>query len=290
MVLITLKDSFGFLSRKYKIQLEELPELVSNNVINGIEVNDSDRAYMQNTIDVFAHDLFENNTSIIKVTGKKKEDGQPLGLFAEGELLWHSNESGNLIFSPGVSLLGVEGLVGSSTGFVTTADWYQSQTESFKSELNEMILQHEFTPGRINPGLRETQDSILHRNMCPEPVELPLVAQSPGGIIGLHYSVNTIKSIKGMTEKDSQAVFDEINKTLFVDKYIYDHWYENDNDLCLFDNSITLHRRQGGITNRLALRIQYVYDKIADPDWCPWLSEPFVSKYHEKLDSYKRVT
>jgi len=225
------------------------------------------------------------DTNILRVSGLKNEKGQPLGMFAEGELLWHSNESGNLLFAPGVSLLGSRGLVGSSTGFVTTADWYEKQNESFRSELDEMIILHKFTPGRINPGLTRTeQEEIVYKNMCPEPSELPLVIQSPIGIKGLHYSVNTIDGIKGMTKAESDLVFAQIDKTLFVDEYIYDHWYQQDNDLVLFDNSITLHRRLGGVANRLCYRIQYDYGKLA-PDNQPYLTEPYARQYAElKVD------
>jgi hypothetical protein len=229
-------------------------------------------------------------SSVLRVSGKLNEKGDPTGMFAEGELLWHSNESGNILFSPGVSLLGNSGLVGSSTGFVTTPDWYESQSESFRSELDEMVLVHKFTPGRINPGLRAEQDEVMHRNMCPvDGVEIPLVIQSPMGIKGLHYSVNTIDSIKGMSKEESDKVFDQINQTLFTEKYMYDHWYQQDNDLCLFDNSVTLHRRLGGITNRLAYRIQYDYRHISPPDWQPYFQEPYQSQHRNDLQESSQL-
>jgi hypothetical protein len=54
--------------------------------------------------------------------------------------------------------------------------------------------------------------------MCPiDDVEIPLVIQSPKGFKGLHYSVNTINSIKGVTEKESQKIFEHINSTLFIE-------------------------------------------------------------------------
>jgi alpha-ketoglutarate-dependent taurine dioxygenase len=228
----------------------------------------------------------EAGSRVIRVSGLKDETGRPLGMFQEGELLWHSNESGTLTFTPGVALYAKENVVGSATGFITTPDYYESVSNAFRSELDEMIIRHEFTPGKINPGLNEAQDGIMHKNMCPEPTELPLVIQSPKGIRGLHYSINTINSIKGMTQSESQAVFDQINKTLFVEKYMYDHWYEQDNDLCLFDNSVTLHRRLGGITNRLCYRIQYQYSTLI-PYWNPYLKEPFISDYNRTIDEYK---
>jgi alpha-ketoglutarate-dependent taurine dioxygenase len=224
---------------------------------------------------------------VMRVTGKRDATGNPLGMFAEGELLWHSNESGTLTFCPGVALLGAENMIGSSTGFITTPDYYESVSNAFRSELDEMILIHRFTPGRINPGLRIEQDEVMHANMCPEDdVEIPIVMRSPGGIIGLHYSLNTIYSIKGASKKESDQVFDTINRELFVDKYIYDHWYQSNNDFCLFDNSITLHRRLGDIKDRLCYRIQHDYSNLQSGFWQPYLQESFASKYEKEIAYY----
>jgi hypothetical protein len=226
-------------------------------------------------------------TSIVKVTGKRDEEGNPLGMFAEGELLWHSNESGVLTFTPGVSLLANDGVIGSATGFITTVDYYESLSESFRSELDEMVLIHQFTPGKINPGLRKEQDLIMYNNMCPEDSRLPLVIKSPGGHKGLHYSVNTIAKIEGMSDTESEKLLKQISDELFAEKYIYDHWYQNDSDLCLFDNSITLHRRLGGITNRMCYRIQHDYNFIQPTPYIPYYQEEFANEY---LDKMKEMT
>lgn len=219
----------------------------------------------------------------LRVSGKKDKDGNRLGMFAEGELLWHSNESGNLIFTPEVSLLGHANMIGSSTGFVTTVDYYENVSNAFRSELDEMILLHRFIPGAINPGLNKDQDTVMYHNMCPEDdVEIPMVIQSPSGITGLHYSINTVYSIKGMSKEDSDAVFKEINKELFVEKYMYDHWYQSNSDLCMFDNSITLHRRLGDVTNREAFRIQYESTQLSKP-YNPYFQEEYRNRYQDEL-------
>ena len=221
---------------------------------------------------------------VMRVSGKKDTDGHPLGMFAEGELEWHSNESGTLTFTPGVALLSAEGMTASATGFLTTPDYYENVSNAFRSDLDEMVLLHRFTPGKINPGLRLEQDEVMHANMCPvDDTEIPIVMRSPGGIIGLHYSINTIYSIKGMTKTESDSVFAEINKGLFVEKYTYDHWYKSNGDFCLFDNSITLHRRLGDTTNRLAYRVQHDYSNLQQNFWQPYLSKEYARKYEEEI-------
>lgn len=224
---------------------------------------------------------------VMRVTGQRDAEGNPLGMFAEGELAWHSNESGTMTFTPGVALLAAENVVGSATGFLTTPDYYENVSNAFRSELDEMVLLHRFTPGKMNPGLRVEQDEVMHANMCPEDdKEIPMVMRSPGGIIGLHYSIHTVHSIKGMTEAESAAVFSEIDKELFTPKYTYDHWYKNNGDFCLFDNSITLHRRLGDTTNRMCYRIQHDYSNLQNGFWQPYLQEPFASDYEKEIAYY----
>lgn len=269
------------MTKKYNTWCSELFRRVRDNQIEGIDPDDV--PFLKSSANVLR---WKGNSPmpIINISGKKDEKGNPLGMFAEGELLWHSNESGNLAFTPQVSFYGYKNVVGSATGFVTTADWYEEQTESFRSELDEMVILHKFTPGKINPGLRDEQDNNVYRNMCPvDGTEIPLVITSPGGIKGLHYSPNTIGSIKGMTQAESDRIFKIIDDGIFNDKFIYDHWYQQDTDLCLFDNSITQHRRLGDIKERLGLRIQYDFDTALDTPYMPYKQEPYKSRYLEEI-------
>lgn len=266
--------------KKYKTT--KIIQLLTDTEINGVPVDEEDREWLKTTMKIFLKDD-DQFTKIIKVTGTRDESGKPTGMFSQGELLWHANESGNLCFSPGVSLLGVAGMVGSSTSFVTTTDWYEKQSESFRSELDEMMILHSYSPGKISPGLPSDEDRISYKSFCPVDNVLPLVINSPGGIKGLHYTVNTTKSIVGMSQEESDKLFKHIDDTLFTDEYVYNHWYAQDNDLCLFDNSITLHKRLGGVTERMAYRIQFDYGRIRPADYNPYFQEPFKSQYREEL-------
>lgn len=240
---------------------------------------------------IAAQEKTDNGLDITRVSGGYDDKGLPIGFFAEGELLWHSNESGTLTFSPGVSLFAVKNVIGSSTGFVTTPDYYESVSDSFRRELDDMILIHRFTPGKINPGLNKDQDEIMHINMCPvDGKEIPMVITSPGGIRGLHYSINTVWGIKGATKKESDKIFKKINKELFVEKYMYDHWYKNNNDLLLFDNSITMHRRLGNIKDRLCYRIQHDYTNLQDGVWYPYDQKDISKQYEKEIRHFVKVS
>jgi alpha-ketoglutarate-dependent taurine dioxygenase len=260
-------------------------EVVQLSLNDSPEIEPIDKLRLQNIARM--QEVSPEGRHVMRVTGQRDADGNPLGMFAEGELAWHSNESGTLTHCPGVALLGAEGMTASATGFLTTPDYYENVSNAFRSELDEMILLHRFTPGKMNPGLRVEQDEVMHGNMCPvDDTELPMVMRSPGGIIGLHYSIHTVHSIKGLSKKASDEIFAVIDKELFTSQYTYDHWYKNNNDFCLFDNSITLHRRLGETANRLCYRVQHDYSNLQTEFWQPYLQEPFASEYEKEIAYY----
>lgn len=271
---------------KYKSSWESI---VTATLENSDIITDLDKTTIKTLI--AAQEKTENGLDITRITGGYGTDGTPVGFFAEGELLWHSNESGTLTFTPGITLLGAHNVVGSATGFITTPDYYESVSESFRSELDSMILIHKFTAGKINPGLNADQDEIMHINMCPtDSKEIPMVITSPGGIRGLHYSINTVWGIKGATKKESDAIFKKLNKELFVKKYIYDHWYKTNGDFLLFDNSITMHRRLGNIKDRLCYRVAHDYTNLQDGVWYPYSQKDISKQYEKEIRHFVKVS
>ena len=255
-----------------------------DHIIASTEVPDEEKDIIREFQRVGGCNQKTGNT--LRVSGKKI-NGQRIGMFADGELLWHSNESGDIAFTPAVALLGAENMTNSATGFMVTTPYYYSVSDSFRSELDEMVLIHNFVPGRINPGLNDPQDNLMYKNMCPDPdTEIPLVIKSPAGIKGLHYSFNTVTGIKGMSNLEAKKVLAEIRKGL--DPYTYDYWWENDDDLLIFDNSIVQHRRLGDTTNRLCHRYQFDYTylqyKVTKQNYIPYSQEPYRSRYVMKMN------
>jgi len=265
------------LMKKYGIS--SLGALIRLSMSKSSQMDEADKHVLQDYI------RYQQPTSegagIVRVSASKDKDGNSVGLFDKGELLWHSNESGTLTFTPGVALLGANCMVGSSTGFIQTADYYESVSESFRSELDEMIVIHRYTHGKINPTINE---NLGRSNMCPvDDLEIPMVIRSPGGIKGLHYPLNTAFGIRGVSKTESEEIFAKINKHLFVDDYVFDHWYKNDGDMLLFDNSITLHRRLSDVPNRMAYRIQHDYSELQTDFWQPYFQPNFAEKYREQI-------
>ena len=224
---------------------------------------------------------------MIRVTPKKNKRGESIGIFGDGELLWHSNESGDTAFTPAVSLAGWENMVGSCTGFCTSTDWYEKQTESFRSELDEMIMIHNYKANSVSPVYVEDQENFYKNNQCPDPdSEVPLVIMSPGGIKGLHMASATMDYVKGMSQQESKKLLDRIRKEMFTEEYIYKHWYQSDRDICIFDNSITVHNREletEHMPDRVGYRIQFDYDHLTGEQYAPFLQEEYNKKRFARM-------
>lgn len=231
---------------------------------------------------------------MIRVTGKVNANGDPLGVFDNGELLWHSNECSDPAFTPGVSLMGWESMKRSCTGFCTTVDWWESQTESFRNEVRELITVNNYRPASLNPVIKEQQEQFYKNNMCPVPNgEIPLVIRSPGGIEGLHLPATTFDYFKGMSKEESERLYRYIWDGVTQSQYVYEHWYQNDKDILLFDNSITLHNRKiennGVSPDRVGLRVQFDYNHLV-PEYLPFYQDQFNTQRQHRMSLMARAT
>ena len=74
-----------------------------------------------------------------------------------------------------------------------------------------------------------------------------------------------------------------------IEKYTYDYWWENDDDLLIFDNTIVQHRRLGDTTDRLCLRYQFDYTYLQDDLYQPYLQEPYITRYTERVQKFHKL-
>jgi hypothetical protein len=237
-----------------------------------------------------------NNTDLPdtwhSVSGRLDEKGKTLGTFAGASCLWHSNESGCYYFAPLVMLYGRAGMVGSATGFCSSTDWYEKQSESFRSELNELIAIHTYKPYSIAPDADEGHEAVMRRNFTMENgAEMPLVIKSPGGIKGLHFTWATVTGFVGMSKTESDALIDKLVKELYIPEYTWDAWWEqNQGDLLLFDNTIVTHNRtlkegldlKEVIAKRFGVRSACDYQGLSEYD--PFYQEEYNLRRKKFMD------
>jgi alpha-ketoglutarate-dependent taurine dioxygenase len=256
-----------------------------------LDLDPEDRLYLESTANML--EATEGGNHLKRVTAKKNEEGKPMGFFSSGYVDWHSNESSFITFSPEVSLLGGQFMKGSATGFLQTVNYYENISESFRSELDEMIVMHRYLQGSVNEAEKTDPMTMIQAKLGFVPVddvEVPMVATSPGGHRGLHYPINSAYSIKGMSKADSDKIFAEINKVIFDEKNIVDYWWENDNDWLLFDNTVTLHHRIGGHPDRVGYRVQYDPSNLLDKPWEPWHQTEVRKRYVQEITELVNLT
>lgn len=233
---------------------------------------------------------------IARVTGKLDDYGHNIGMFTDTELRWHQNGSGVRTFAPCVQLYGKENMLGSSTGFGVTADWLDEQSESFRSELEDLVAIHQWIPRMIQPtGLEECEKHLRLSFSEVEPSEQPLVMTSPGGITGIHLGLGTLSGFKGMAQKEADNLIEHLTKELCDSKCTMDVWWPHDSgDLYLFDNTITMHNRsfRPGIDVKTALEkrvgIRIAGDYPSKIYWRPSEMQPWAKNRDEwwPLDNY----
>jgi len=203
----------------------------------------------------------------IRVSGKQDEQGRYLGLTADSELLWHTDEAGTSSFSPVLVMYGMEHMTTSATGFLQSADWYERQSASFKSELAELVSIYHWDNEKVTPGSSYEHELIAKESLVPvDGATMPLALESPGGIKGINFST-LITGFVGMSNKDSARILDKISKELFAPENIFDYWWERDcGDMILFDQSITMHRRtfKPGYDYRTELSKRMAYRIVGD--------------------------
>ena len=232
------------------------------------------------------------------VSGEVDSEGKSLGAFGNVECLWHSNESGCYYFTPLVILYGSTGMLGSSTGFCTSTDWYEKQSNSFRSELDQLIAHHAYKPYSVAPGADADHEAVLRRNFyMDDGADMPLVIKSPGGIVGLHFTYSSVQSFVGMSKNESEALIKKLVDELYVPEYTYDAWWENDTgDFIMFDNTITTHNRtlrpglplSETLARRLAYRSHMDYRGLIEYE--PFFQEEYNNKRKEYTDPMNYVS
>ena len=82
-------------------------------------------------------------------------------------------------------------------------------------------------------------------------------------------------------------MLNRIRSEIFVDEYMYKHWYRSDRDICIFDNSITVHNREleaEHMPNRVGYRIQFDYDNLIGKQYSPFFQDEYNQKRFTRME------
>jgi alpha-ketoglutarate-dependent taurine dioxygenase len=224
------------------------------------------------------------------ITAKKAPNGLARGIYGGTEMDWHTDETYSPTFAPVVALYGVNNMKVTHTSFLQTADWYESQSESFRSEIHDLIAIHKWDSEVVQPGMDEVNQLAIKSSIMPdEYAETPLVLTSPGGIKGINFSL-LITGFKDVSEAESTRILDHIRQTLFKQEYMYSYFWEyNQGDLILFDQSITMHARKVNenfdVETELKKRLAYrnTGEFAGMTDYNPYHHKEYADRRRERI-------
>jgi len=187
---------------------------------------------------------------MIRVTGIKDQKGNRTGMFADGELDWHSNQqSDNDGHAPLIGLQGVEGTAGSSTEFLQTVDAFNDLDSDTQAEVDNLVAIHKFEKDRVSRGTSDSQALITNLQLVPEDnVEMKVTVKAPNGVKGMHFPWTSIVGFKDYTQQEFDKLYNHLVEHLWQDKYVYKHSWQ-DGDIVWMDQIVTLHRRPGNDTS-----------------------------------------
>lgn len=236
----------------------------------------------QEIIDELTRMSFKRLPGLGRVTGMRDEEGNTTGMFADGELDWHSNESGRKNSHPVVLLHGIEGTKGSETHYIENVTPYDNLNSADKNLVDSLICIYKYDKdtnymeskgddftdvvsfGEGVNGVSSLQHKLVWLNTYSSESlqEKPLIATSPGGHKGFAFNFHAFNTFKNKTEQESKEIIEWLKSYLLVDERIYKQYWE-DGDLCAFDQIVTLHRRPTeDCSNRLLHRMAVDFSRV----------------------------
>jgi alpha-ketoglutarate-dependent taurine dioxygenase len=198
-----------------------------------------------------------------RITGIRDAEGNRTGMFADGELDWHCNQSGTTNPKPVVALQAVEGTAGTHTQFLEGVTGYAELTPADRAVVDGLVAIYGWKFDAIGPGAHWAQQEIVHRNNNPvEGFRKSIVSVSPGGHRGINYSFNTIIGFEGKTAAENMEIDAWLKDLIFKDSRVYTHAWD-DGDVLFMDQIVTLHKRPTkDCTKRLLHRIAFDFSRV----------------------------
>jgi len=201
--------------------------------------------YMNRAFDKFGDEGKKIKGALTMVSYKRDKAGHPEGIFPEGELDWHADQISRDDAQRIIGLMSISHSKNSQTAFLCTYDAYESLSSDMKSIIKELICKHKWRIGPYGfcPGVNHAQLRALRYNMLPiDGMETKLYAETSTGRPGIKLPHHSFDGFVGMDLKESQKIISEIEKTIYKERYMWTHDWE-DGQIVFMDQQITLHKR-----------------------------------------------
>ena len=180
------------------------------------------------------------------VTFQKDRRGRALGIFTNGKLGWHNDQTSFESAERVVGLASVEGSERSQTTFMSTRQCYENLNHEDKSQVDELKSVHKWDMTKINHfagDLIEEQHAIMKYNGCPlDGLTSPLRAETASGVPGIHFPGTLFSHFLDMSKEESNKYAKHIWSLMDKPEYVYTHNWK-DGEVVYMDQAITLHAR-----------------------------------------------
>lgn len=192
-----------------------------------------------------ANQLFNLPPEVTVVTNVR-QDGKPVGILGDGEIVWHSDFSFKERPTAARMLVAMEVPPqdrGGNTRFLNAYAAYDALPEEYKRRLSgKTIKQGNIvdTAMKLRPGASLSDDI----RVAPGPSH-PIISTHPEtGCNVLFLGRRHAAYVNGMTMEESEAFLDELWAYGTQERFCYTHRW-NKGDVVVWDNRATVHRRDG---------------------------------------------
>jgi len=227
--------------------------------------------FLENLRDVSKKSDIAFGLGASEISYQKDEHGKPIGMFADGELDWHSAEAGMSAAPRTIGLSSVAGSVNSRTDFLQTFDMWEKLSETMQSELKELSIIHKWRPEGIAYGTQLAQQEIARFNtVAIDGQQTKLYSETASGRPGIRFPAYSFDGFVGMSEVESWKLYAHLSKLVYDPCWIYQHEWQ-DGQVMYFDQEISIHRRPTNVeagSDRRMVRKSFYFDKLY-PDAAP---------------------
>lgn len=223
--------------RGQKMGAEDLVRLVKR---FGTPVTSSD-LHKRDLSERTANQVFNLPPEVTVVTNLK-EEGKPVGILGDGEVVWHSDFSFKDAPTAARMLLAVEiPPGGGDTFFLNCYAAYEALSDEMKKRISGMTIKQANiidTAMKVRPGMSLDMD---FRNV-PGPSH-PIISTHPETARNMIFLGRRHGAyVNGLSLEDSEALLDTLWAHATQPRFVYTHHWAV-GDVVVWDNRATLHRR-----------------------------------------------
>lgn len=198
------------------------------------------------------------NRDVGYISNMRDGTGKPIGGLSNNEVVWHCDQSYLPNPVTGAMLYCVETPPGAGrTSWAHLGDAYDALPEGTKTRIDGYTGIFDYWK-RAQTYSEESRPSEEMRKKTP-PVEHPLVNVHPkSGRKYLYIDPGTMAGIVGVEDGEAGVLLNELTEHAVRDSFVYTHEW-NVGDVLIWDNGVTLHRREPYDASqcRLMKRLQF---------------------------------